>query len=142
MSNLNSWEDDPAAQDENLAQQAQQQLNMNPAAAQSFRPGAASFQPTAQTFQPGQSYGGGYAQQYQQQQYYQQQQGFYPQYGAGAGAGGQGYDQYNQYQNYGGAGGGFSQGYNQNYGMLGCAMPYFNPRELTQHDSTITRPGL
>ncbi|KAM0265656.1 hypothetical protein ACHAQJ_000090 [Trichoderma viride] len=109
MSNLNSWEDDPAAQDENLAQQAQQQLNMNAAAAAqgSFRPGAASFQPTAQTFQPGQGFGGGYAQQYQQPQYYQQQQGFYPQYGAG-----QGFDQYNQqYQNYGG---GFNQGYNQN----------------------------
>ncbi|EHK23673.1 uncharacterized protein TRIVIDRAFT_11674 [Trichoderma virens Gv29-8] len=104
MSNLNSWEDDPAAQDENLAQQAQQQLNMNPAAG-GFRPGAASFQPTAQTFQPGQAFGG-YAQQYQQQQYYGQQQGYYPQYG-----GGQGFDQYNQYQNYGG---GYGQGYNQN----------------------------
>ncbi|KAL7951627.1 translation release factor eRF3 [Trichoderma barbatum] len=119
MSNLNSWEDDPAAQDENLAQQAQQQLNLNAAAAQgSFRPGAASFQPTAQTFQPGQF--GGYAQQYQQQPqqqqqqqpYYQQQQGYYPQYG------GQGFDQYNQYQNYGG---GYGQGYNQNqnYGQQG-----------------------
>ncbi|PNP40909.1 hypothetical protein TGAM01_v200983 [Trichoderma gamsii] len=107
MSNLNSWEDDPAAQDENLAQQAQQQLNVNPAAAQgSFRPGASSFQPGAASFQPGQSYGGGYGQ--YQQQYYQQPQGFYPQYGAGQG---QGFDQYNQqYQNYGG----YNQGYNQN----------------------------
>lgn len=113
MSNLNSWEDDPAAQDENLAQQAQQQLNMNPAAG-GFRPGAASFQPTAQTFQPGQSFGGGYAQQYQQQQYYGQQQGYYPQYGGQQ----QGFDQYNQYQNYGG---GYGQGYNQNqnYGQQG-----------------------
>ncbi|KAK4073779.1 hypothetical protein Trihar35433_3253 [Trichoderma harzianum] len=112
MSNLNSWEDDPAAQDENLAQQAQQQLNMNPAAG-GFRPGAASFQPTAQTFQPGQ-FGGGYAQQYQQQQYYGQQQGYYPQYGGQQ----QGFDQYNQYQNYGG---GYGQGYNQNqnYGQQG-----------------------
>ncbi|PTB69120.1 hypothetical protein BBK36DRAFT_1134679 [Trichoderma citrinoviride] len=111
MSNLNSWEDDPAAQDENLAQQAQQQLNMNAPPPGVFRPGAASFQPTAQTFQPGQAYGGGYAQQYQQQQYYGQQQGFYPQYGAG-----QGFDQYNQYQGYGG---GYNQGYNQNYGQQG-----------------------
>ncbi|KAH8129013.1 hypothetical protein FP744_10007545 [Trichoderma asperellum] len=109
MSNLNSWEDDPAAQDENLAQQAQQQLNVNPAASQGgFRPGAASFQPTAQTFQPGQAFGGGYGQ--YQQQYYQQPQGFYPQYGAG-----QGFDQYNQqYQNYSG---GYNQGYNQNFGQ-------------------------
>ncbi|KKO98392.1 hypothetical protein THAR02_09500 [Trichoderma harzianum] len=113
MSNLNSWEDDPAAQDENLAQQAQQQLNMNPAAG-GFRPGAASFQPTAQTFQPGQGFGGGYAQQYQQQQYYGQQQGYYPQYGGQQ----QGFDQYSQYQNYGG---GYGQGYNQNqnYGQQG-----------------------
>ncbi|KAK1248534.1 hypothetical protein MKX08_006754 [Trichoderma sp. CBMAI-0020] len=110
MSNLNSWEDDPAAQDENLAQQAQQQLNMNPAAAQGgFRPGASSFQPGAASFQPGQAYGGGGYGQYQQQ-YYQQPQGFYPQYGAG-----QGFDQYNQqYQNYGG---GYNQGYNQNIGQ-------------------------
>ncbi|EHK44087.1 uncharacterized protein TrAtP1_008562 [Trichoderma atroviride] len=110
MSNLNSWEDDPAAQDENLAQQAQQQLNMNPAAAQGgFRPGASSFQPGAASFQPGQTYGGGAYGQYQQQ-YYQQPQGFYPQYGAG-----QGLDQYNQqYQNYGG---GYNQGYNQNFGQ-------------------------
>ncbi|KAL6806833.1 hypothetical protein GGI42DRAFT_294320 [Trichoderma sp. SZMC 28013] len=111
MSNLNSWEDDPAAQDENLAQQAQQQLNMNPAAG-GFRPGAASFQPTAQTFQPGGQAFGGYAQQYQQQQYYGQQQGYYPQYGGQQ----QGFDQYNQYQNYGG---GYGQGYNQNYGQQG-----------------------
>ncbi|KAL7924894.1 translation release factor eRF3 [Trichoderma austrokoningii] len=116
MSNLNSWEDDPAAQDENLAQQAQQQLNVNPAAVQGgFRPGASSFQPGAASFQPGQAYGGGYGQ-YQQQQYYQQPQGFYPQYGQGQG---QGFDQYNQqYQNYGGGGGGgYNQGYNQNFGQ-------------------------
>ncbi|KAH6894324.1 putative translation release factor erf3 [Thelonectria olida] len=101
MSDLNSWEDDPSAQDENLARQAQQQLNMNnPAPAQTgFRPGIASFQPGAQSFQPGQQYGG-FAPQYQQQQYYQQ--GYYPQYGQQQQ---QGFNQYNQY------GGGFSQGY-------------------------------
>ncbi|KOS17302.1 Eukaryotic peptide chain release factor GTP-binding subunit [Escovopsis weberi] len=115
MSNLNSWEDDPAAQDDNLARQAQQQLNVNAPtgpAQGGFRPGAASFQPTAQTFQPGQAFGGGgggggFVPQYQQQQYYQQ--GFYNQYG-----GQQGYDQYNQYQ--GGFAGGYNQGYNQGYG--------------------------
>jgi peptide chain release factor subunit 3 len=132
MSNLNSWEDDPAAQDENLAQQAQQQLNVNPAAAQgsfrpggaSFTPGAASFQPGAASFQPGQAFGGGYAQQYQQPQYYQQQQGFYPQYSAGQG---QGFDQYNQQQQYQNYGGGFNQGYNQNLSMLKSAVPaYFD----------------
>lgn len=116
MSNLNSWEDDPAAQDENLAQQAQQQLNMNPAAAQGgFRPGASSFQPGAASFQPGQAFGGGAYGQYQQQYYQQPQgqpQGFYPQYGAG-----QGFDQYNQqYQNYGGSG--YNQGYSQNVGTF------------------------
>ncbi|KAK2929691.1 Translational tr-type GTP-binding domain [Fusarium oxysporum f. sp. vasinfectum] len=60
MATPNSWEDDPAAQDESLAQQAQQQLNMNnPAPAQGgFRPGIASFQPGAASFQPGQAYGG------------------------------------------------------------------------------------
>lgn len=107
MATPNSWEDDPAAQDENLAQQAQQQLNMNnPAPAQGgFRPGIASFQPGAASFQPGQAYGG-YAPQYQQQQQQQQQyyqQGYYPQYGAQ-----QGYNQYSQ--GYGGYN-------NQGYGM-------------------------
>ncbi|KAG8426379.1 translation termination factor GTPase eRF3 [Metarhizium acridum] len=106
MSNLNSWEDDPAAQDENLSRRAQQQLNVNAGQGQGgFRPGAASFQPGAQSFQPGQPYGGGFSNQYQQQQYYQQ--GYYPQYGQQ-----QGFNQYNQ----GGYGGNFSQGYNQGYG--------------------------
>ncbi|KAM5375712.1 hypothetical protein ACJZ2D_005895 [Fusarium nematophilum] len=106
MATPNSWEDDPSAQDEQLAQQAQQQLNMNPAPAQGgFRPNVASFQPTAQSFQPGQGYGG-FAPQYQQQQYYQQ--GYYPQYGAQ-----QGFNQYNQY------GGGYSQGYGGNYPQYG-----------------------
>ncbi|KAI6783489.1 Eukaryotic peptide chain release factor GTP-binding subunit-like protein [Emericellopsis cladophorae] len=114
MSNLNSWEDDPAAQqDENLARQAQQQLNMNPAQAQgfqpganSFQPGAASFQPGVQSFQPGQAYGG-FQPQYQQQQYYQQ--GYYPQYANQQQQQQQQQQGYNQYQQYGG---GFSQGYN------------------------------
>lgn len=100
MSHLNSWEDDPSAQDENLSRQAQQQLNMNQGQQGGFRANAAaaSFQPTAQAFQPGQF--GGFAQQYQQQYY--QQQGYYPQYG-----GQQGFDQYGGYQ---------QSGYGQNYG--------------------------
>ncbi|KAF4834768.1 Eukaryotic peptide chain release factor GTP-binding subunit [Colletotrichum siamense] len=95
MSNLNSWEDDPAAQDDNLSRQAQQQLNLNQHNPQagSFRPGASSFTPGAQSFQPGQQYGG-YAPQYQQ--YY------------GQGYGGGGYPQY-----------GGQQGYNSQYGQQG-----------------------
>lgn len=115
MSDLNSWEDDPSAQDENLARQAQQQLNVNPgnpAPAQgSFRPSVASFQPGAATFQPGQQYGG-YAQQYQQQPYYQQ--GYYPQYGAQQGFNQQQQQQQQQFNNNQG----YSGGYNQGYGMM------------------------
>ncbi|KAI1631452.1 hypothetical protein F4809DRAFT_632302 [Biscogniauxia mediterranea] len=111
MSHLNSWEDDPAAQDDNLSRQTQQMnLNnqpQNPAAA-SFRPGAASFQPTAQTFQPGQGgYGGAYMNQYNQGYY--GGQNYYPQYGAAQG----GFDQYAQ--GYGGVYG--QQGYGQGYGQ-------------------------
>ncbi|KAJ9151218.1 Eukaryotic peptide chain release factor GTP-binding subunit [Pleurostoma richardsiae] len=118
MSNLNSWEDDPAAQDENLAQQTQQQMNIGGGNQGGFRAGAASFQPGAASFQPGQAYGGGgYTPQYQQQ-YYGGGQGYYPQYG-----GQQGYGQYNQGQGQGGYGnvygqqqGGYNQGYNQYQG--------------------------
>ena len=88
MSGLDSWEDDPSAQDENLTRQTQQSLNV----------GANTFQPGAQSFQPGQQY-----QQYgafnqpQHNQYYNQQQpyaGGYPQYGQ------QNYGQYGQQANY------------------------------------------
>ncbi|PNY28095.1 Eukaryotic peptide chain release factor GTP-binding subunit, partial [Tolypocladium capitatum] len=124
MSNLNSWEDDPAARDENLSRQAQQQLNVNPqnpAQAQgSFRPAVASFQPGAQSFQPGQAYAGGFASQYQQQYY---QQGYYPQYGQQQGQQ-QGFSQYNQ-----GYGGGFSQGYNQSYG---AGYPQYGQQQAQQ----------
>lgn len=111
MADLNSWEDDPAAQDDNLSRQTQQMnLNnqpQNPAAA-SFRPGAASFQPTAQSFQPGQGYGGGYMPNYQQGYY--GGQNFYPQYGGAQG----GYGQYGS-QGYGNVYG--QGGYNQGYGQ-------------------------
>jgi peptide chain release factor subunit 3 len=79
---------DANAEDEQLAQQAQQNLRFNPAST-SFRPGASSFQPQ-------------YQQPYQAQGYQQQQQ--YGQYGANYGYGGQ-YPQYGgynqQYQQYG-----------------------------------------
>ncbi|KAI0392166.1 hypothetical protein F5Y17DRAFT_377210 [Xylariaceae sp. FL0594] len=108
MSDLNSWEDDPAAQDENLSRQTQQMnLNNHPANAPTFRPGASSFHPGAYTFQPGQQSYAGYNQ-YQQQGY--GGQGYYPQYQ------GQGYGQ--QYgQGYGNVYG-QQQGYNnQTYGQ-------------------------
>ncbi|EEP76454.1 eukaryotic peptide chain release factor GTP-binding subunit [Uncinocarpus reesii 1704] len=106
MSHLDSWEDDPAAQDENLARQAQQNLNLNPQTS-SFRPGATSFQPGASEFQPGQPFQyGGYPQhgggQFQQQGYsgYQQQHQPYGQYNQPYGQQA-GYNQY-QGQQYGG----------------------------------------
>ncbi|VUC34315.1 unnamed protein product [Clonostachys rosea] len=124
MSHLNSWEDDPAAQDENLSRQTQQQLNMNPAQG-SFRPGVASFQPGAQTFQPGQPYVVPQYQQQQQQQYYQQQ-GYYPQYGGQQ----QPQQQFNQFQQYGG---GFSQGYNnQGYVLIGGGYPQYGQQQTQQ----------
>ena len=116
-----NWEDDPSAQDENLARQAQQ-MNINAQAPQqppqgSFRPGASTFTPGAASFTPGQAFGGGgYVPQFnQQQQYYGGQQGYYPQYG-----GQQGYGQ-QQYggQGYGGVYGQQNQ-YNQGYGRRGC----------------------
>src|SRR5687768_10326930 len=107
MSNLNSWEDDPSAQDENLSRQAQQQLNMNPNAQGGFRANVATFQPGAASFQPGQYSGAGFQPQYQQQQYYQQQ-GYYGQQYSGGAAPQQNFNQYGQQY-----GGGFSQGYNQ-----------------------------
>ena len=99
-----SWEDE--MRDEDLANQAQQQLNFQNGAArgntfqpgsQSFTPGAQSFTPGAQTFTPGQQYQQyGYGQQYNgYEQYGQQGYGGYQQYGYGQ----QGYPQYGQ--NYG-----------------------------------------
>ncbi|KAF8864738.1 hypothetical protein BDZ45DRAFT_491005 [Acephala macrosclerotiorum] len=118
MSDLNSWEDDPAAQDENLSRQTQQ-MNLNNQQQQqggSFRPGATSFQPGAQSFQPGQSfqqYGGydQYAQNYNNYQGAQGGYGGYPQYGQQGG-----YNQYQQAQYGPGYNqGGYNQGYSQQY---------------------------
>lgn len=110
MSDLTSWEDAAAQQDrdENLAHQTQH-MNLNPAQANTFRPGASSFQPGASTFQPGQQYqqqpyGGGYS---------GYQQGGYPQY-----AQQEGYPQ--QYGGYNG------YGYNHGYGQQAYQQPYSN----------------
>ncbi|KAI1301086.1 P-loop containing nucleoside triphosphate hydrolase protein [Xylaria venustula] len=121
MSDLNSWEDDPAAQDDNLSRQTQQMnLNNNPAAAATFRPGAASFQPTAHSFTPGQQAYGGYNQnQYQQpQQGYYGGQNYYPQYG----------QQYGQQQQYG-------QGYGNIYGQQqgGYANQGYGQQQYSQY---------
>ncbi|KAF2431747.1 hypothetical protein EJ08DRAFT_687253 [Tothia fuscella] len=103
MADLNSWEDDKDAQDDNLSRQTQQNLNLgNPRNAPTFTPGASSFTPGAQSFQP------------QQFQQYQQQQ--YPQYG--------GYNQNAQYngQQYGG---GYQQQQQQGYGGQGQGYPQY-----------------
>lgn len=87
MSDLNSWEDDKDAQQEDLSQQTQR-MNLNNPQARGFNP-QNTFQPGAQSFQPHQygQYGGNYG--YQQGGY-----GGYPQYGQ--------QQQYPQYGQYGG----------------------------------------
>ncbi|KAK3381586.1 eukaryotic peptide chain release factor GTP-binding subunit [Podospora didyma] len=148
MSDLkDNWEDDPAAQDENLARQTQQQMNLNnqqqaqaqggfrPAVA-SFNPGA-TFVPGAQSFQPGQAYAaGGYVPQYQQQ-YYGGQQGYYPQYGGAQ----QNFGQYGQQQpaqqGYPAAYG--QTGYNQTYGQY---QGYQQPSHAQQQQAPKPTPTI
>ncbi|KAL8708136.1 MAG: hypothetical protein Q9225_007647 [Loekoesia sp. 1 TL-2023] len=111
MSGLDSWEDDPAAQDEDLTRKTQQNLHIHQQNGQGiqYTPQARSFQPGAQSFQPGQPYQqyGQYQTPQQYDQYYNTQgsNASYPQYT-------QGYGQYNQ---------GYGQGYGQqgNYGQQG-----------------------
>ncbi|MCJ1470698.1 translation termination factor GTPase eRF3 [Pseudocyphellaria aurata] len=112
MSGLDSWEDDPTVQDDDLARQTQQNLNINaqrnPQASR-FTPNANTFQPGAQSFQPGQQYQqyGAYDPSQQYGQHYNPQQqygGAYAQYGQHA------YNQYNQ------AYGQQPNDYNQSYG--------------------------
>lgn len=115
MSGLDSWEDDPAAQEDANLQRQAQNLNINDQAntfrpgVSSFQPGGNTFQPGASTFQPGQQFQqyNGYNQQQQQQYGYGQQQGYnaYPQYAP------QDVNQYNQPQRQQ-----QPAGYNQNYG--------------------------
>lgn len=134
MSDLNSWEDDPAAQDEHLAQQAQQNLNLN-GRGNTFQPGAASFQPGAQSFQPGQQYQqyGAYDQS-QYGQYYNQPQGYagYPQYGQ------QNYGQYNQ--GYGQQQGGYNESYGAQYGH-NTQQSYSQPTQQRQTPIIAKRPS-
>ncbi|KAI9877110.1 MAG: translation termination factor GTPase eRF3 [Pleopsidium flavum] len=135
MSDLNSWEDDPAAQDEHLSQQAQQGLNLN-GRGNTFQPGATSFQPGAQSFQPGQHFQqyGGYDQS-QYGQYYNQQQGYrgYPQYGQ------QGYGQYNQ--GYGQQQGGYNESYGSQYGAYNPQQGYQQPAQQRQTPTIAKRPS-
>ncbi|KAI1458125.1 hypothetical protein F4805DRAFT_425622 [Annulohypoxylon moriforme] len=141
MADLNSWEDDPAAQDDNLSRQTQQMnLNnqpQNPAAA-SFRPGAASFQPNAQTFQPGQGYGGGYMPNYQQGYY--GGQNYYPQYGGGQGGFpqyGQGQGQGQGYGNVYGQQGGYNQAYGQQQYYQQQPQSQQKPKQQSQQPQTV-----
>ena len=114
MSGLDSWEDDPAAQDESLSRQAQQNLNIGAqnARGSNFTPTANSFQPGAQPFQPGQPYS--QLNQYSQQSQLYGQNQYYPQQGYGGG----GYPQYGQ-QNYAqySQGGYGQQNYDPSYGQ-------------------------
>ncbi|EPE05015.1 eukaryotic peptide chain release factor gtp-binding subunit [Ophiostoma piceae UAMH 11346] len=122
MSHLNSWEDDPSAQDENLARQAQQ-MNLGggrgggaPGGGRGgFHAAASTFTPGAATFNPGQPYGSGFVPQYQpqqqQQQYYNQNYNGYQQQPQQPQ---QGFDQYAN-QGYGNVYGGNQGGYNNNF---------------------------
>ncbi|KAI9800919.1 MAG: translation termination factor GTPase eRF3 [Piccolia ochrophora] len=125
MSDLNSWEDDPAAaQDESLSRQTQQNLNLGRGGPNAE---ASSFQPAAQSFQPGPQFPqyGGYGQQYGQ--YNQPQQGYgggFPQYGGQGG--------YNQ--SYGGqyGQGGLNNNYNQQYGGYQSPPQNFQSQQTPQ----------
>ncbi|MCJ1256262.1 translation termination factor GTPase eRF3 [Lignoscripta atroalba] len=132
MSGLESWEDDPAAQDDNLSRQAQQNLNINGqnGRGNTFTPGANTFQPGAQSFHPGQQYQqyGGYDQSQYGQYYNQQQQygGGFPQYGQqGYGQYSQGYGQ--QQNNFNGMYGGQNSGYSQQQGYQQQPPPHQTP---------------
>jgi peptide chain release factor subunit 3 len=124
MSGLDSWEDDPSVQEENLSRQTQ---NMNLNNSQSgFRPGANTFQPGATSFQPGQPYQqyGGYGQQQYAQPYGQQQGYRYPQYGQQYG---QQHTQYNQGHDQ--SQGGYGQGYGGQYGSYNQTQAYVPPHQ-------------
>ncbi|KAL8945978.1 MAG: hypothetical protein Q9222_007563 [Ikaeria aurantiellina] len=125
MSGLDSWEDDPAAQDEDLSRKTQQNLHINQQNGQGiqFTPQARSFQPGAQAFQPGQQY-----QQYnpsQQPQQYDQQYNHQQLYGAQYNSG---YGQYNQ---------GYGQGYGQ---QLGYGQQPFQQRPQQQTPQQQQQP--
>ena len=144
MSGLDSWEDDPAAQDETLSRQTQQNLNIGAHNGQghNLTPTANSFQPNAQPFQPQQQYQqyGQYdqSQQYDSRYYNQQPQygGAYPQYGQ---------QNYGQYSNQGY---GQQNGYGQNFGMQqnqfqqrqGYQQPSSQPQVPSRTPGILKRP--
>lgn len=141
MSGLESWEDDPSVQDDNLATRTQQNLSLKSslnAQSSNFTPNATPFHPGAQSFQPGQPYQqyGGYTQAQQYGQYYEQQQQYnsgFSQYDQ------QPYGQYNQpYSAFDGQQGGYTQslGYQQQY------QPQQNqqPKQTQQSQSFQTPP--
>ncbi|MCJ1245331.1 translation termination factor GTPase eRF3 [Trapelia coarctata] len=136
MSGLDSWEDDPAAQDENLSRQTQQNLNLNgqPAQSHTFTPQANTFQPGAQSFQPGQpfqQYGGYNQPQYGQYYNQQQQYGGYPQYAQG------GYGQ--QPQGYGGQQNTYNGVYGAQHGGYNQQQAYQPPQQQQRQVPTIAK---
>ena len=135
MSGLDSWEDDPAAQDESLSQQTQHNLHIGQRNGQgsTFTPNANTFQPGATSFQPGQPYQqyGGYGQSQQYPQYHDQQ----PQYGGA-------YSQYGQ-QNLGQYGQSYqpqSQNYNQGYTSQPPQAPAQGVRIAKRPSATDPKP--
>merc|ERR1711977_408095 len=127
MSDLNSWEDDPAAQEDLSRQTQQMNLNNTP---QQPQPGggAASFQPGAQSFQPGQNFQqyGGYDQSgYQNQNFYQ------------GGQGAQGYGGYPQYGQQGGYNNQYAQG---GYNAGGYQQPAYNAAHAQQYPGYSQQP--
>ncbi|KAH8912074.1 hypothetical protein BR93DRAFT_872058 [Coniochaeta sp. PMI_546] len=132
MSNYNSWEDDPAAQEENLAQQTgqmnlgnnqqPQRTGFHPSAA-GFTPGAATFTPGAATFQPGQPF-------------VPQGQGYSP-YGGQYGQ----QQQYGGYGNvYGGQQGGYYGNQYQGYQQPQGQQQYYQQPQQFQQPTTIAKP--
>jgi len=118
MSDLNSWEDDPAAQEDNLSRQTQQMNLNNSGQGGGFRQGANSFQPEAQPFQPGQNFQqyGGYDQS-GYQNYYNTQAAQNSAYG---------YHQYGGYNQF--PQGGYVAGYNNQGGYNQAYGDYFLPK--------------
>merc|ERR1711977_336864 len=127
MSDLNSGEDDPAAQEDLSRQTQQMNLNNTP---QQPQPGggAASFRPGAHSFQPGQNFQqyGGYDQSgYQNQNFYQGGQGV------------QGYGGYPQYGQQGGYNNQYAQG---GYNAGGYQQPAYNAAYAQQYPGYSQQP--
>ena len=125
MSGLDSWEDDPSAQDDDLSRQTQQNLNINGQTGRptNFTPNASTFHPGAQSFQPGQ--------QYQQHQSYGQNQ----QYG----------QFYNQHQQYGGGYPQYYNQYNQGYGQQSSFNQGYGgqqQQQQQQQQQTLQQPRI